>query len=146
MNEDNRKVNSGTPETQSRSTKALDEITDGFFDLSKLYSTAPSKKPSAQPKPQLSREEQLRLRDQKRRELEMQAIREDIEGIFIEEEYRKRGLARELLEACQKRAKEQGCAEFASDCELDNEASLKFHMKMEFVEANRIICFTKKLN
>ena len=79
MNEDNRKVNSGTPETQSRSTKALDEITDGFFDLSKLYSTAPSKKPSAQPKPQLSREEQLRLRDQKCRELEMQAIREDIE-------------------------------------------------------------------
>ena len=69
-----------------------------------------------------------------------------LEGIFIEEEYRKRGLARELLEACQKRAKEQGCAEFASDCELDNEASLKFHMKMEFVEANRIICFTKKLN
>ena len=65
---------------------------------------------------------------------------------FVKEEYRKRGLARDMLEACQKWAKEQGCAEFASDCELDNEASLKFHMKMEFVEANRIICFTKKLN
>lgn len=34
--------------------------------------------------------------------------------------------------------------EFGSDCELDNEDSLKFHMKMGFVEANRIICFTKK--
>lgn len=79
MNEDNRKVNSGTPETKSRSTKALDEITDGFFDLSKLYSAAPSRKPASQPRTQMSREEQLRLRDEKRRELEMQAIREDIE-------------------------------------------------------------------
>ena len=61
------------------------------------------------------------------------------------EEYRKRGVARDMLEACQKWAKEQGCAEFASDCELDNEDSLKFHIKMGFVEANRIICFTKKL-
>ena len=50
-----------------------------------------------------------------------------------------------MLEACQKWAKEQGCAEFASDCQLDNEDSLKFHIKMGFVEANRIICFTKQL-
>ena len=68
-----------------------------------------------------------------------------LEGIFVKEEYRKRGLARDMLEACQKWAKEQGCAEFVSDCELDNEDSLKFHIKMGFVEANRIICFTKKL-
>lgn len=68
-----------------------------------------------------------------------------LEGIFVEEGYRKRGLARNLLEACQKWAEEQGCTEFASDCELDNEDSLKFHLKMGFKEANRIICFTKKL-
>ena len=68
-----------------------------------------------------------------------------LEGIFVKEEYRKRGLARDMLEACQKWAKEQGCTEFASDCELDNEDSLKFHIKMGFVEANRIICFTKRL-
>lgn len=68
-----------------------------------------------------------------------------LEGIFVEEEYRKRGLAREMLEACQRWAKEQGCTEFASDCELDNEASLKFHLQMGFEEANRIICFKKKL-
>ena len=47
----------------------------------------------------------------------------------MKEEYRKRGVARDMLEACQKWAKEQGCAEFASDCELDNEDSLKFHIK-----------------
>lgn len=68
-----------------------------------------------------------------------------LEGIFVVEEYRKRGLAKDMLEACQKWAKQQGCKEFASDCELDNKVSLEFHLKMGFDEANRIICFTKKL-
>ena len=53
--------------------------------------------------------------------------------------YKKRGYAKELLGACQNWAKNQGCFEFASDCELDNEDSLKFHLKMGFAEANRII-------
>ena len=60
-------------------------------------------------------------------------------------DYRRQGIARELVRACQIFAKEQGCTEFASDCELDNEESLQFHLKMGFEEANRIICFTKKL-
>lgn len=68
-----------------------------------------------------------------------------LEGIFVAEEYRNRGVAGDMLEACQKWAKEQGCTEFASDCELVNEGSRKFHLKMGFEEANRIICFTKKL-
>ena len=68
-----------------------------------------------------------------------------LEGIFVLEEYKKRGYAKELLGACQNWAKNQGCFEFASDCELDNEDSLKFHLKMGFAEANRIICFTKRL-
>ena len=68
-----------------------------------------------------------------------------LEGIFVLEEYKKRGYAKELLGECQNWAKDQGCFEFASDCELDNEYSLKFHLKMGFAEANRIICFTKRL-
>ena len=68
-----------------------------------------------------------------------------LEGIFVLEEYKKRGYAKELLGECQNWAKDQGCLEFASDCELDNEESLKFHLKMGFAEANRIICFTKRL-
>ncbi|WP_428994613.1 GNAT family N-acetyltransferase [Enteroscipio rubneri] len=36
------------------------------------------------------------------------------------------GTRRELLRACEAWAKERGCTEFASDCELDNAASLAF--------------------
>ena len=68
-----------------------------------------------------------------------------LEGIFVVEEERLQGVAKQLLNACQNYVKEQGCTEFASDCELKNEESLRFHLKMGFVEANRIICFTKKL-
>ena len=68
-----------------------------------------------------------------------------LEGIFVEEHYRKQGYAKKLLAACESWAKEQGCTEFASDCELDNIGSLQFHMAMGFTEANRIICFKKKL-
>lgn len=68
-----------------------------------------------------------------------------LEGIFILESYRNRGYAKELLNECEMWAKNKGCKEFASDCEIDNDNSFKFHMAMNFTEANRIICFTKKL-
>jgi aminoglycoside 6'-N-acetyltransferase I len=68
-----------------------------------------------------------------------------LEGVFVSEGYRKKGYAAELLSECEKWAKERGCTEFASDCELTNTDSLMFHLKLGFLEANRIICFTKKL-
>lgn len=68
-----------------------------------------------------------------------------LEGIFVDEEYRCKGIARELLAVCEEWAKAMGCNEFASDCELDNTQSLRFHMAVGFTEANRVICFTKKL-
>lgn len=68
-----------------------------------------------------------------------------LEGVFLEEAHRRKGYAKELLLACEKWAKEMNCREFASDCELDNENSLQFHMAMGFEEANRIICFRKDL-
>ena len=66
-----------------------------------------------------------------------------LEGIFVDVNYRSKGYAKELLHACEKWAKNMGCKEFASDCELDNIDSFKFHMAMGFDEANRIICFRK---
>ena len=68
-----------------------------------------------------------------------------LEGIYVAEGFRKHGIARDLLMAAENWAKEQGCREFASDCELTNAESLRFHLSVGFEEANRIICFTKKL-
>lgn len=68
-----------------------------------------------------------------------------LEGIFIQNEFRRKGFAKELLSACEDWAKSTGCTEFASDCEIDNETSIAFHKSMLFEEANRIVCFAKKL-
>lgn len=68
-----------------------------------------------------------------------------LEGIYVAEGFRKQGAAKALLTACEDWAADNGCTEFASDCELDNDASLRFHLHAGFREANRIICFTKKL-
>ena len=68
-----------------------------------------------------------------------------LEGVFVEEGHRRQGIASALLQACQDWARTQGCQEFASDCELDNADSLRFHLGVGFEEANRIICFTKRL-
>ena len=68
-----------------------------------------------------------------------------LEGIYVADGFRKQGVAKELLSACESWVKEKGCTEFASDCELSNVQSLQFHLKVGFEEANRVICFTKKL-
>lgn len=68
-----------------------------------------------------------------------------LEGIYVADGFRRRGHARELLEACEAWAAERGCVEFASDCELGNEASRAFHLHAGFEEAGRIVCFAKKL-
>ena len=68
-----------------------------------------------------------------------------LEGIYVREAHRREGVAAGLLSACETWARQQGCREFASDCGLDNAQSLRFHLAAGFEEANRIICFTKKL-
>lgn len=68
-----------------------------------------------------------------------------LEGIYVEEAFRKQGIARALLAACEQWAKGMHCTEFASDCELDNVESQRFHNAVGFAEANRIVCFTKSL-
>ena len=68
-----------------------------------------------------------------------------LEGVAVREDCRDRGIARSLLAECEQWAREKGCTEFASDCELTNTASLRFHLSVGFSEANRIICFKKTL-
>lgn len=68
-----------------------------------------------------------------------------LEGIFVESNYRNLGFAKELILACEQWAKQKGCSEFASDCEMFNYESVKFHMAVGFEKANEIICFRKKI-
>ena len=68
-----------------------------------------------------------------------------LEGIYVLPDHRHEGIAKQLLHACENWAKSKGCSEFASDCELTNTDSLRFHLNVGFEEANRIICFTKKI-
>lgn len=68
-----------------------------------------------------------------------------LEGIFVVEEHRGKGVAAALLAACEDWARKQNCREFASDCELSNSESLIFHLKKGFAESSRIICFLKEL-
>jgi len=68
-----------------------------------------------------------------------------LEGIYVTDAHRGQGIASLLLDACQSWARARGCREFASDCELHNTDSLRFHLSVGFEEANRIICFRKDI-
>ncbi len=68
-----------------------------------------------------------------------------IEGIYVLENYRKQFVALRLVNAACNWAKQNGCLEMASDCELDNSASILFHERVGFTEVNRLVCFKKNL-
>lgn len=68
-----------------------------------------------------------------------------LEGIFVDEKYRKLGVARALVNEGEKWAKSQNCAEFASNRELDNELSEKFHLGCGFEETERTVSYRKLL-
>jgi aminoglycoside 6'-N-acetyltransferase I len=68
-----------------------------------------------------------------------------VEGVYVEEPCRHGGIARKLIEAGEGWAKSRGCRELASDAGLDNVQSQKFHLKIGFREANRIVAFIKEI-
>ena len=68
-----------------------------------------------------------------------------LEGICVDKDHRKAGVASKLCAECEDWAKNRGCQEFASDCELTNAASYEFHRNIGFEETNRIIHFKKKI-
>ena len=68
-----------------------------------------------------------------------------IEGIYVREAYRHKGIARELIGFAKEWSRSKGCTELASDCIIENEISRKFHNKVGFKEANTIVCFTMEL-
>ena len=68
-----------------------------------------------------------------------------LEGIYVENAFRNNGIAKKLIKECENWARENNCKQLASDCEITNDASYKFHLNCGFEEVNRIICLKKEL-
>jgi len=68
-----------------------------------------------------------------------------LEAIYVLPDYRKNGIAAELVKNIERWAARNGCREMASDCLLNNADSYKFHLKIGYEETERNIFFLKTL-
>jgi aminoglycoside 6'-N-acetyltransferase I len=68
-----------------------------------------------------------------------------VEGWFVAEGWRQRGLGRVLMRAAEAWAREQGCVEMASDTWIDNLASQQAHEALDFEVVDRCVHFRKTL-
>lgn len=68
-----------------------------------------------------------------------------LEGIYVEEAYRKQGFASLLIEQGETWGKKRGALEMGSDVLIENEKSMLFHEKVGFKEAERVVCYIKRI-
>jgi aminoglycoside 6'-N-acetyltransferase I len=68
-----------------------------------------------------------------------------LEGWFVEPEFRRHGVGRELVRKAENWARGKGCIEMASDSEIDNDLSVKAHSKLGYTETSRLIHWRKEL-
>jgi aminoglycoside 6'-N-acetyltransferase I len=68
-----------------------------------------------------------------------------VEGWFVREEHRGKGVGRELMHAAEEWARAQGCHEMASDALIDNAGSERAHTALGFEIVDRCIHFRKAL-
>ncbi len=69
-----------------------------------------------------------------------------IEGWYVDEDLRRQGVGRALVEAAEAWARSKGCREMASDAELWNDTSHRAHGALGYREASRLVHFTKELH
>ena len=69
-----------------------------------------------------------------------------IEGWFVDEDLREQGIGKALVKAAENWARSQGLTEIASDTWLDNEISIRAHLKMGYRETVRLVHFAMKLD
>lgn len=68
-----------------------------------------------------------------------------VEGIFVEEAHRGKGVARALIEVGYSWARDKGYREVGSDVELHNTASMAFHEAIGFTEVGRVVSYIKTI-
>lgn len=68
-----------------------------------------------------------------------------LEGWYVVPDSRRNGVGRALIHAAEQWALRQGCTEFASDSEIDNEVSHAAHLRSGFEETGRVRTFRKQL-
>ena len=68
-----------------------------------------------------------------------------IEAWFVYPEMRGRGVAGVLTLAAEDWARSKGCTEMASDTWLDNGSSIRAHLKIGYLEVERLVHFVKRL-
>jgi len=69
-----------------------------------------------------------------------------IEGWFVRETFRNRGIGKKLVEAAEEWARAQRCREMASDALIDNQASLEAHAACGYEVVDRAVRFRKSLH
>ena len=63
----------------------------------------------------------------------------------MDEDLRGQGVGKALVEAAEEWARSQGLSEMGSDTWLENEVSIRAHLKLGYEEAERLVHFVKKL-
>jgi aminoglycoside 6'-N-acetyltransferase I len=69
-----------------------------------------------------------------------------VEGLWVEPEHRRRGVARAMLEAAEQWARGEGFTYLGSDALLDNSVSHAWHKAAGFAEVERLVVFGKPLS
>lgn len=68
-----------------------------------------------------------------------------IEGWYLSPQLRRQGLAGLLVDAAESGARNLGCTEMASDTWLDNEESIRVHLKLGCSEVECLVHFVKRI-
>lgn len=68
-----------------------------------------------------------------------------LEGIYVDPQARRRGVAAALTRAAAEWGRARGCTEIASDADIANAASHAFHAAIGFAETERVVYFRRQI-
>jgi len=68
-----------------------------------------------------------------------------LEGVYVEEAFRKQGVAAALIAEVTRWAISRGVSELASDADISNVDSHRMHAALGFEETQRVVYFRKSL-